>query len=102
MKRNSVLTLKNVLWAAAGLVLLAILLLFGNRSGAKTAEKAPSPSVVEVAPVEQMDNPIYQEWVGTLTGQVNAEVKAQGYRLPAQAALQGRIVGQERPTPVRD
>jgi hypothetical protein len=30
MKRNSVLTLKNVLWAAASLVVLFVLLLFGN------------------------------------------------------------------------
>lgn len=82
MKRNSVLTLKNVLWAAAGLVVLAVLLLFGNHSGAKTTDKAPQ-SVVEVAPVEQKDFPVYQEWVGTLTGQVNADVKAQvtGYLL---------------------
>lgn len=59
---------ENVLWAAAGLVVLAVLLLFGNHSGAKTTEKAPSPSVVEVAPVEQTDIPLYQEWLGTLTG----------------------------------
>jgi hypothetical protein len=50
MKRKSVLTLKNVLWAAAGLVLLVVLLLYGNHSGAKTTEKTPAPSVVEVAP----------------------------------------------------
>jgi membrane fusion protein (multidrug efflux system) len=39
--------------------------------------------MVEVAPVEQRDIPIYGEWIGTLTGQVNADVKAQvtGYLL---------------------
>jgi membrane fusion protein (multidrug efflux system) len=39
--------------------------------------------MVEVAPVEQRDVPVYGEWIGTLTGQVNADVKAQvtGYLL---------------------
>jgi membrane fusion protein (multidrug efflux system) len=33
--------------------------------------------VVEVAPVEQRDVPVYGEWIGTLAGQVTADVKAQ-------------------------
>ena len=39
--------------------------------------------MVEVAAVEQRDVPVYGEWIGTLTGQVNADVKAQvtGYLL---------------------
>jgi membrane fusion protein (multidrug efflux system) len=39
--------------------------------------------VVEVAAVEQRDVPIYGEWIGTLSGQVNADVKGQitGYLL---------------------
>jgi membrane fusion protein (multidrug efflux system) len=39
--------------------------------------------LVEVAPVEQKDVPIYGEWIGTLAGQVNADIKAQvaGYLL---------------------
>ena len=39
--------------------------------------------VSEVAVAEQRDVPIYGEWIGTLTGQVNADVKAQvtGYLL---------------------
>jgi len=64
-------------------VLLVVLIFFATRSGAKpTAQKAP-PSVVEVAQVEQKDVPIYGEWIGTLAGQVNADVKAQvsGYLL---------------------
>src|SRR6202021_1603229 len=35
------------------------------------------PPIVEVATVEQRDVPVYGEWIGTLTGQVNADVKAQ-------------------------
>jgi len=45
-------------------------------------QSPPSP-LVEVATVEQKDVPVYGEWIGTLTGQVNADVKAQvtGYLL---------------------
>lgn len=37
----------------------------------------PPPPVVEFVPVEQRDVPIYQEWVGTLDGMVNAQILAQ-------------------------
>ena len=45
--------------------------------------KAPEPPVVEVVQVEQKDVPIYSEWIGTLDGLVNADIKAQvsGYLL---------------------
>ena len=50
-----------------------------HASGAATA----APPEVMVAQVEQKDVPIYGEWIGTLAGQVNANVKAQvpGYLL---------------------
>jgi len=82
MKPNSALKLKHVAWASAG-VLVAVLLFFATRSGAKPTAQAPQPPVVEVAQVEQRDVPVYGEWIGTLTGQVNADVKAQvtGYLL---------------------
>jgi len=82
MKSNSALKLKHVAWASAG-VLVIVLIFFATRSGAKpTAQASPSP-VVEVAQVEQRDVPVYGEWIGTLAGQVNANVKAQvsGYLL---------------------
>jgi membrane fusion protein (multidrug efflux system) len=43
----------------------------------------PPPPTVEVAPVTQKDVTIYQEWIGTLDGNVNAEVRPQieGYVL---------------------
>lgn len=83
MKRNSVFKLKKAMWISTGLVAVMILLLLVTHSGAKTAEKAPSPPAIAVAPVEQKDVPVYEEWIGTLTGQVNADVKAQvtGYLL---------------------
>lgn len=43
----------------------------------------PPPPVVEVAPVVQKDVPIVQEWIGSLDGLVNAEIRPQieGYVL---------------------
>lgn len=43
----------------------------------------PAAPVVEVVKVEQQDVPIYHEWIGTLDGLVNADVRAQvtGYLL---------------------
>jgi membrane fusion protein (multidrug efflux system) len=82
MKPNSTLKLKHVGWASAA-VLVAMLLFFTTHSGAKPApHTAPSP-IVEVASVQQKDVPVYGEWIGTLAGQVNANVKAQvsGYLL---------------------
>jgi RND family efflux transporter MFP subunit len=50
---------------------------------AKAKAIAPGPADVEVVQVEQQDVPIYTEWIGTLDGMVNAEIKAQvsGYLL---------------------
>ena len=83
MKPNSVLKLKYVAWASAGLVVAALLLTVVSHLGAKPKPQAPAAPVVEVAPVEKKDVPIYGEWIGTLAGQVNADVKAQvtGYLL---------------------
>jgi membrane fusion protein (multidrug efflux system) len=82
MKLNSVLKLKHVAWASAGVV-VAVLLFFATRSGAKPTPHTPPVPVVEVASVQQKDVPVYGEWIGTLAGQVNANVKAQvsGYLL---------------------
>src|SRR5437870_7165073 len=84
MKPNSVLKLKRMTWVAAGEIALILVLLFiATHSGAKPKPQPPPASVVKVAPVEEKDIPIYGEWIGTLAGQVNADVKAQvtGYLL---------------------
>jgi membrane fusion protein (multidrug efflux system) len=82
MKPNPVLKLKHVGWAVAGVLVATV---FGAiiHVGAKSTPQAPSRPTVEVAPVEQKDVPIYGEWIGTLAGQVNADIKAQvaGYLL---------------------
>jgi len=82
MKINSFLKLKHVAWVSGALV-AAILVNAITRSGAKASVQTPSAPVVEVAAVEEKDVPVYGEWIGTLTGQVNADVKAQvtGYLL---------------------
>src|ERR1700693_5489922 len=48
---------------------------------------------VEVVQVEQKDVPIYGEWIGTLDGFINADVRAQvtGYLL-RQGYLEGAFV----------
>jgi multidrug efflux pump subunit AcrA (membrane-fusion protein) len=82
MRINSVLKIKHVAWVSGALV-AAILVNVVTHSGAKASTKVPPMPVVEVATVEQKDVPVYGEWIGTLTGQVNADVKAQvtGYLL---------------------
>ena len=74
---------KPVAWASAAVLVAALLLIVVTHLGAKPKAQAPPLPVVEVAPVEQRDVPVYGEWIGTLTGQVNAEVRAQvtGYLL---------------------
>jgi len=57
--------LKHVGWASAG-VLVAVLLFFATRLGAKPTPHTPPAPVVEVASVQQKDVPVYGEWIGTL------------------------------------
>ena len=61
-----------------------------NKSQAKTATPVPE---VEVATVEQRDVPMYSEWVATLDGYVNAEIRPQvsGY-IVKQDYTEGSLV----------
>lgn len=56
-------------------------------------EKAAVAPVVELITVEQKDVPVYAEWIGSLDGMVNAEIRAQvtGY-LQRQAYTEGSFV----------
>ena len=66
-------------------------------AGCSGANSAPAPVAgppeVEVAPVEQKTIPIYHEWIGTLEGMVNADIRAQvtGY-LQRQDYAEGSFV----------
>jgi len=66
----------------AGALLAALVPALGCAK-AEPAQRAAEPPVVEVTPVIQEDVPITKEWVGTLDGYVNAEIRPQveGYVL---------------------
>ena len=77
----------------AALLLLAVSL-FGVGCREKNAQAGKPAAVdVEVVQVEQKDIPIYGEWIGTLDGLENADVKAQvtGYPLK-QTYAEGSFV----------
>lgn len=82
MKINFVLKPKPAAWASGALLAAILPIVVAHSAARRPAQALPSP-VVEVAPVEQRDFPVKGEWIGTLTGQVNADVKAQvtGYLL---------------------
>jgi membrane fusion protein (multidrug efflux system) len=54
-----------------------ILLLFIAMGCSKGPQEAPPAPAVEVMTVIQKDVPVYQEWIGTLDGMVNATIRAQ-------------------------
>src|ERR1700675_1827743 len=83
---------KHQLWEIFCVVLL-IALVTGCSQGTSAAN--PAPPGVEVVEVQQKDVPIYGEWIGTLDGLVNADIKAQvtGY-LMKQAYQEGAFVKQ--------
>ena len=73
------------------LAVAAVLLLCGGCQSKQAA--APSATDVEVVEVLQKDVPIYGEWIGTLDGLTNADVRAQvtGYLL-RQGYQEGAVV----------
>src|SRR5436190_1828723 len=78
--------------AAGILMTITLLALTGCSSSTSAINPAPPPDV-EVVQVEQKDVPIYGEWIGTLDGMVNADIKAQvsGYLLK-QNYIEGSFV----------
>jgi membrane fusion protein (multidrug efflux system) len=75
------------------LSLSAVLAAATSCSSTSGATASPPPLQVAIAPVEQRDVPVYREWIGTLDGLVNADIKAQvsGY-LIEQAYTEGSFV----------
>jgi membrane fusion protein (multidrug efflux system) len=76
-------------------ILLSALLLM---AGCEKKKPAPAPQQVEVVDVVQQDVPVTQEWVGTLKGSVNADIrpKIEGYILK-QLYLEGTVVKAGQP-----
>ena len=68
---------------ASQVALLVAVLTATSCSNQTTGAAAPAPVAVQVVEVEQRDVPIFSEWIGTLDGMVNADIKAQvtGYLL---------------------
>ena len=64
----------------------------------KPKQVQPVPPGVEVVQVIQKDVPVYREWIGTLDGMVNAEIKARvtGY-LVRQVYTEGSVVRAGQP-----
>ena len=58
-------------------ILFAVLTLAMSGCGRTQAAAPPPPPEVRVAPVVQQDVPVYSEWVATLDGYVNAQVRPQ-------------------------
>jgi membrane fusion protein (multidrug efflux system) len=85
-KRNLVIA------GAVGLVVIALVVQTLRPKHASGAGAAAPPDVM-VAQVKQKDVPIYGEWIGTLDGFVNADVRAQvtGY-LVRQPYQEGALV----------
>jgi RND family efflux transporter MFP subunit len=77
---------------ALGLLVIALVVSAGCSKGTQAAGPPPPPEV-EVVQVVQRDVPIYSEWIGTLDGLVNADIKAQvsGY-LQKQNYTEGSFV----------
>ena len=71
----------------------AMLLITTACGDATRVAAAPKPLEVLVADVQQKDVPLYREWIGTVDGFVNAEIKAQvtGY-LVKQEYTEGSFV----------
>jgi membrane fusion protein (multidrug efflux system) len=85
---------KYKFWIAGAMCLVVIGLVIGATRPKHTSGAQPGASTeVQVVQVEQKDVPIYGEWIGTLDGFTNADVKAQvtGY-LMRQSYQEGAFV----------
>jgi RND family efflux transporter MFP subunit len=81
---------KQQIWVTVFAILSVALVTSGCSQSTSAANPAPGVEVVEV---QQKDVPIYGEWIGTLDGLVNADIKAQvsGYLLK-QGYTEGSFV----------
>src|SRR3984957_4304787 len=91
---NTLLKYKFWIGGAVGLIVAALIIGAIRPKHVSGAQPEGSP-VVELVQVEQKDVPIYGEWIGTLDGYVNADVRAQvtGYLL-RQGYQEGAFVKQ--------
>ena len=65
-------------WARSSIVLSGGALAISVLGGCGKAPAGPTQAAdVQVVPVEQRDVPVVRQWVGTLDGFVNAQIRAQ-------------------------
>ncbi|HLI82331.1 MAG TPA: efflux RND transporter periplasmic adaptor subunit [Bryobacteraceae bacterium] len=78
MKRNHRIVVVSAVLLAAAAIVIGI-----GKSKSTAAATPPPPRTVEVASVERRNIPVVREWIGTLDGLVNADIRAQvtGYLL---------------------
>jgi membrane fusion protein (multidrug efflux system) len=102
---NSLLRHSFAIAAVAGLIVLAVVVGALRPKHASGAGAVALP-VVMVAQVEQKDVDLYTEWIGTLAGEVNANVQAQvaGYLLrrdyqEGSSVRKGQLLFQIDPRP---
>src|SRR5260370_32097773 len=88
---NAKVPSRQQIWVIVCVILSIALAGAGCSQGTSAAN--PAPAAVEVAEVQQKDVPIYGEWIGTLDGLVNADIKAQvsGYLLK-QNYIEGSFI----------
>src|SRR5690348_8984192 len=71
-------------WPFRGIVMIGTVAAAWVSTGCREKKPPPpSPTIVQVMRIEPKDVPIYKEWIGTLDGFVNAQIRAQvvGYLL---------------------
>src|SRR5262245_57809993 len=61
--------------AASQATMCGCVLILAGCSGSSAAAPPPPPPSVEVAAVIQRDTPIYNDWIATLDGYVNAQIQ---------------------------
>src|SRR5262249_41899296 len=77
MKMTRVSKRNLIIGGALGLLAAALAVGAIHPFNKASATVAGPPPTVEVVPVQQKDVPIFGEWIGTLDGLVNADVRAQ-------------------------
>ena len=84
-------------------LLCASLLVIGSLGGCSSTEEkpAPPPPGVTIAPVVQKEVAIRQDWVGTMVGNVDADIRPKVDGLPAVSPLPGRFLRRKRAADVR-
>src|SRR5277367_4224361 len=84
---------KYKVWIGGAVCVAVIVVIVGAMRPKGVSGAAGAPLEVQVVTVEQKDVPIYSEWIGTLDGLVNADVRAQvtGY-LMQQGYQEGAFV----------